>query len=304
MLDRYWWGSVDRISPEAPVPIVKLRRTSVAAGGAANVAANIAGLGGTAVLVGITGADAEGESLRNVLEEVENVDLRVIAVNSRPTTVKTRIIAHDQQVTRLDHENTEPISGADETAVLEQVLGLIGSIDAIVVSDYAKGLLTDQILSGLISAAGTQGKMVFVDPKGKDYSKYRGATMVTPNIHEAADACGLSIDDPGLVSSAGRRLLSELDLAASLITEGANGMTLFEANGPSTHMNAVARKVYDVTGAGDTVIATFAVAAASGNTFADSADLANIAAGIAVGQIGTAVVSGDEVLSVYTASRK
>ncbi len=304
MLDRYWWGSVDRISPEAPVPIVKLRRTSAAAGGAANVAANIAGLGGQAVLVGITGADAEGESLRNVLDEVANVDLRAIAVNSRPTTVKTRIIAHDQQVTRLDHENTEPITGADEAAVLEQVLGLIGSVDAIVVSDYAKGLLTDDILSGLIAAAGVQGKMVFVDPKGKDYSKYRGATMVTPNIHEAADACGLSIDDPGLVSSAGWRLLSELDLAASLITEGANGMTLFEANGPSTHMNAFARKVYDVTGAGDTVIATLAVAAASGNTFADSADLANIAAGIAVGQIGTAVVSGDEVLSAYSASRK
>ena len=128
--------------------------------------------------------------------------------------------------------------------------------------------------------------------------------MVTPNIHEAADACGLSIDDPALVSGAGRRLLSDLDLAASLITEGANGMTLFEANGTSTHMNAVARKVYDVTGAGDTVIATLAVAAASGNTFADSADLANIAAGIAVGQMGTAVVSGDEVLSAYSASRK
>ncbi len=303
MLDRYWWGSVDRISPEAPVPIVKLQRTSAAAGGAANVAANIAGLGGKAILLGVTGADAEGELLRSVLKSIADVELNVLALDSRPTTVKTRIIAHDQQVTRLDHENTDPIAGADEAELIEQAIGLIGSVDAVVISDYAKGLLTNDLLNGLIAAARVTGKMVFVDPKGKDYSKYRGATMVTPNLHEAADACGLSINDPQLVSNAGWRLLSELDLDASLITEGANGMTLFEANGPSTHMNAVARKVYDVTGAGDTVIATLAVAAASGNSLVESADLANIAAGIAVGQIGTAIVSNEELTSAYYAVR-
>ncbi len=301
MLDRYWWGSVDRISPEAPVPIVKLQRTSAAAGGAANVAANIAGLGGTAVLVGVTGADAEGKLLRNVLDTIENVELKAVALDSRPTTVKTRIIAHDQQVTRLDHEITDPIAGADEAALIEQAISLIRTVDAIVISDYAKGLLTDDVLSGIIAAARLEGKMVFVDPKGKDYSKYRGATMVTPNLHEAADACGLSINDPDLVANAGWRLLSELDLDASLITEGANGMTLFQASGSSTHMNAVARKVYDVTGAGDTVIATLAVAAASGNSLVDSANLANIAAGIAVGQVGTAIVTSDEVVSAYSA---
>ncbi|MBK7803961.1 MAG: D-glycero-beta-D-manno-heptose-7-phosphate kinase [Chloracidobacterium sp.] len=299
MLDRYWWGSVERISPEAPVPIVKLQRTSAAAGGAANVAANIAGLGSRAVLIGVTGSDTEGNLLRNVLAEIPNVELRAIALESRPTTVKTRIIAHSQQVTRLDHEDSAPISGGEEAAVLEQILGLIDAVDVLVVSDYAKGLLTDNVLNGLIASARLKGKMVFIDPKGKDYSKYRGATMVTPNHHEAADACGLSFDDPELVAHAGRRLIKELELEASLITEGANGMTLFESNGPSTHLNARARKVFDVTGAGDTVIATLAVAAAAGNSLADSAQLANIAAGIAVGQVGTAIVSSNEVLAAY-----
>ena len=297
MLDRYWWGDVTRISPEAPVPIVKLGRMSVAAGGAANVAANAGGLGASVVLVGVTGDDEEGNLLTEILDASPNLDHHVIALASRETTVKTRIVAHNQQVVRLDRESTHVISHAEAEVVANHTLDRIADVDAVIISDYAKGMLTERLLGQIIEAANTAGKMVFVDPKGKDFSKYRGATMITPNLHEAANACGLELNDPDLVAHSGRLLIEKFSLKGSLITEGENGMTLFEADGGKHHLDAVARKVFDVTGAGDTVIATFAVAAASGMTFVEAARLANIAAGIAVGQIGTAVVTCDQLES-------
>jgi rfaE bifunctional protein kinase chain/domain len=295
MLDRYWWGDVDRISPEAPVPIVRLARTSVSAGGAANVAANIAGFGARAVLIGITGDDGESRELNRILDEDPLVEQALIPLSGRKTTVKTRIVAHNQHVVRLDQEDTGPISTDEASLVIDRARTALADVDAVIVSDYAKGLLTEEVLSALISAARVAGKMLFVDPKGKDFSKYRGATMITPNLHEAADACGLGHNGPEIVLRAGRSLVEQLSISYALVTEGANGMTLFDASGGSTHLDAAARKVFDVTGAGDTVIAAFAVAAVSGMSFGEAARLANLAAGIAVGQVGTAVVTREQL---------
>ncbi len=300
MLDRYWWGDVERISPEAPVPIVRLSRTSVSAGGAANVAANIAGLDAKVFLLGITGGDDESRELKRILENEPKIDLRTIAVPGRTTTVKTRIVAHNQQVVRLDQECSDPISSEHAKRVVDQAREILPDVDAVVISDYAKGLLTEGVLTELISAVRDAGKKIFVDPKGKDFTKYRGATMITPNLHEAANACGLEPGDRDLVSHSGRSLIEKLEFSYALITEGADGMTLFDASGETTHFDAMARKVFDVTGAGDTVIATFAVAAASGMSFVDAARLANAAAGIAVGQIGTAVVTQSQLESALT----
>ena len=305
MLDRYWWGDVERISPEAPVPVVRLAGTTVSAGGAANVAANIVGLGASAILVGIAGDDEESFELSRILSESPSIERHLIRLSDRPTTVKTRIVAHNQHVVRLDREQSNPLSSEDERTVIDRAIPLIEFADAVIVSDYAKGMLTTTVVSELIASANALGKMIFVDPKGKDFSKYRGSTMITPNLLEAATACGLELNDPDLVVHAGAALIESLALDNALVTEGSRGMTLFDKDGESFHLDAAARNVYDVTGAGDTVIATFSVAAASGMPFKTAATLANAAAGIVVGQIGTAVVSRDELdLAVARANVK
>ena len=295
MLDRYWWGDVERISPEAPVPIVRLARTSVSAGGAANVSANIGGLGAKAVLLGITGDDPESAELENILAAQTGVEAHLVRFSDRPTTVKTRIVAHNQHVVRLDREIADKITDEQAGVLVDRLRSLVDGVDAVIVSDYAKGMLTEHVIAQLIAAANAAAKMVFVDPKGKDFTKYRGATMITPNLLEAANACGLELNDPKLVAHAGTSMLEQFDLSHVLITEGANGMTLFDPDGVGHHLDAYARNVYDVTGAGDTVIATFAVAAGSGMSFIEAAQLANIAAGIAVGQVGTAVVTRSQI---------
>lgn len=290
MLDRYWWGDVSRISPEAPVPVVRLRRTSLAAGGAANVAANVAGLGAEPVLFGVVGNDHEAEQLRNALGEVNVAHDHIIATDDRPTTVKTRVIAHSQQVTRIDHETDSGLSTETETALAEPVANAIAGCDAIVISDYAKGLVTNGVLSRIITAASEAGKPVLVDPKGKDYTRYRGAAMITPNRREAAEACNFHEQGDGVVDRAGAKLITDLGIDAVLITQGEEGMTLFRKDRDAVTFATAAREVYDVTGAGDTVIATLAAAVAAGADLETATKLANVAAGIVVEQVGTTAI--------------
>jgi rfaE bifunctional protein kinase chain/domain len=295
MLDRYWWGDVSRISPEAPVPVVRLKRTSLAAGGAANVAANVAGLGAEPLLFGVIGNDHEAEQLRNALDEVDVAHDNLIAINDRPTTVKTRVIAHSQQVTRIDHETDSSLSPETEAALVEAVGIAIGAADAIVISDYAKGLITDGVLSKIIAAAAEAGKPLLVDPKGKDYTRYRGAAMITPNRREAAEACNFHENGEGVVERAGTKLIADLGIDAVLITKGEEGMTLFRRDREPVTFATAAREVYDVTGAGDTVIATLATAVAAGADLETATNLANIAAGLVVEQVGTTAIDINEL---------
>lgn len=291
MLDRYWWGNVTRISPEAPVPVVKLGRTSVAAGGAANVAANIAGLGASAILVGVTGKDTEADILRGLVSENPLINCRLIPIGNRDTTIKTRIVAHNQHVVRLDQESTEPINSSETQTAITEISAAINQADAVVVSDYAKGFLNDDVLASIFRLANTDEKIVIVDPKSADLTKYSEATVITPNLKEAAAALQYFSDLPIDVVKLRNEFRTALPLRSVLITEGENGMTLLDGDAEPFHLDALAHDVFDVTGAGDTVIAAFSVAAASGMSFRDAANLANIAAGIAVGHIGTTVVT-------------
>lgn len=291
MLDRYWWGDVTRISPEAPVPVVRLRKDSVDPGGAANVAVNVAGLSATAYLVGVVGHDAEGKSLANSLEAHNVSPDHLVRSSSRTTNVKTRVIAHSQQVVRIDQEITLALSPEDEAKICDTISETAKEADLILVSDYAKGVLTAKVLSTLFKLAREYEKPILVDPKGKDYSKYLGASVLTPNRREAAEACNFDEDGEDLVDRAGRKLIEDLDLSAVLVTQSEDGMTLFERNKAGVRLGSLAKAVYDVTGAGDTVIATMAVALASGSTYLEAARIANIAAGIVVEQIGTTAIS-------------
>ena len=287
MIDRYWWGTVDRISPEAPVPIIQLEQMSLKAGGAANVAANLAGLGATPLLFGVRGNDDEGELIETSLAEAGIDAGYITTVANRKTTCKTRIVAHNQHVVRIDQETTNPIESGDADAVLARLFDVLPSADAVIVSDYAKGVLTGHLLSRLIKEVRGRDKLLVVDPKGRDFSRYKGASVITPNRREAGEACALETNSSDLVQRSGDLLMNPLGLDALLITEGEHGMTLFETGHDPRHLSSLARNVYDVTGAGDTVIAAFTAAACAGNSFITSARLANAAAGLVVGEIGT-----------------
>lgn len=295
MLDRYWWGDVTRISPEAPVPVVRLYDTSIAVGGAANVAANIAALGATPILFGLVGDDPEGLLIRELLPRVGVSGDHLLTEAVRPTTVKTRIVARSQHVARVDHEYADPLSAETETRILEQIAIELASAQALIVSDYAKGVLSERVLRAVLDTAKSKGVPSIVDPKGKEFQKYRDATLLTPNRREAAEACGLDPDSANVVELSGSRLLSVLADSSVLITEGENGMTLFVKDEAPFHTRATAREVFDVTGAGDTVVAALAVGVGNGGTFRDSVKFANAAAGIAVEKMGTAVVTMDMV---------
>ncbi|MGI8639525.1 MAG: D-glycero-beta-D-manno-heptose-7-phosphate kinase [Pyrinomonadaceae bacterium] len=291
MLDRFWWGNVSRISPEAPVPVVNLQNTSLAAGGAANVAANIAGLGAEPLLVGVIGGDEEAKLFPDVLNK-SNVSANfLVKIPTRQTTIKTRVVAHSQQIVRIDRETKENLNQKEEQKVWEKVLSLLEKAEIVIISDYAKGVLTDNLLERLITTAKVEDKLVLVDPKGKNYSKYRGATLLTPNQREAAEACNLEETGEDFVEKSGNILLENLSVEALLITRGEKGMSLFQKNKEIAHLNSLARQVYDVTGAGDTVIASLAVALASGADFYEAANIANISAGLVVEQIGTTAIS-------------
>lgn len=286
MLDRYWWGSVTRISPEAPVPVVNLQKTTNVVGGAANVAANIRGLGATPYLFGITGDDGDSEILRNTLEDLDISSENLFVVNNRPTTVKTRIVAHQQQIVRIDQESKQNLNNADEERIWKKVQNTLPQIDIVLISDYHKGFLSENLLLRLITQANSLGIKTLVDPKGKNYQKYKGATLLTPNKKEALEASG-----SGSVKDAGEILLSELNLDSILITQGEDGMTIFERGKDNTHLESLARHVYDVTGAGDTVIGTLATVLGTGSDLVMAARVANVAAGFVVEEVGTTSIT-------------
>ncbi len=297
MLDRYWFGEVSRISPEAPVPVVHVQRTEERPGGAANVARNIVSLGGRATLLSVIGDDEAGRSLAALLEK-ERVITQFHKDAQLPTTVKLRVIGRQQQLLRIDFET------APSREVLEDKLGefesMVDGVDAVILSDYGKGGLTH--VAKMIDAARRHGKRILVDPKGDDYSKYRGATVLTPNRSEFREVAGRWKDEADLARRA-EQLRGELDLEALLVTRSEEGMSLFTAAG-AVHEPTRAREVFDVSGAGDTVIATLGLMLAAGASFADAVHIANLAAGVVVGKLGTATVSREELLAELAESRK
>lgn len=296
MLDEFVWGGVSRISPEAPVPVVEVHRRTATAGGAANTAANVTSLGGRAVLAGVVGDDPEGVRVRNILA-AQGVDASpVVRDPDRPTTTKTRIVAHSQQVVRIDHERPGPLPEPVEAELLDRARGALASVAGCVVSDYGKGVITPSFAGGLIAAARDAGVPVVVDPKGTDYAKYRGATLVKPNQHEAGRVLNRDLRTDAEVRAAGRDLLALLGPdTAVLITRGPHGMTLFEPGREPVDVPAQAREVYDVTGAGDTVAGTLALALAAGADLPAACRLASVAAAVVVGKAGTATCSLDEL---------
>lgn len=297
MLDEYAWGDVQRISPEAPVPIVEVRRRSYTPGGAANVAVNIAALGGQVTLVGVVGNDNTATTLCSALRE-RNVSTACLLVeDDRPTTAKLRIVAHSQQIVRVDAESRTPLAKSTEDALISAIDRSIEASMVCVLSDYGKGVVTERVAQHLIMVARRADKPVIVDPKGVDYSKYRSASIVTPNLREAEQAAHIAIDDQSDIVRAGRRLLEMLDSPAVLITCGADGMMLFTGN-TTSHIPSVARTVFDVTGAGDTVVGTLALALAARAPVDVAAHLANMAAGLVVGKAGAATVAISEMIDV------
>jgi rfaE bifunctional protein kinase chain/domain len=294
MLDEYLWGNVRGISPEAPVPVVEIRSKTYALGGAGNVGANLANLGGRVELVGVVGDDAPAAKLSELASSTARVSLHLYRCPDRPTTTKTRIIAHSQQMLRTDHEERRPIPAQAEAAIFDCVQAKLDRLHACVLSDYAKGVLTENLLQSLIALCTQAGIPVIVDPKGHRYSRYRGATVVTPNTAEA-NLAAQNGEGSMTIEQVADRLQSEIGNGALLITRGPQGMTLFEAGQPPTHIPTQARNVYDVTGAGDTVVAVLALMLAAGAEMAEAARMANFAAGIVVGKVGTAAVSLEEL---------
>lgn len=291
MLDRYWWGTVNRISPEAPVPVVNLENSNSVAGGAANVAANVAGLGATPILFGVVGQDAESDLMAAALNDKNINSDFLIKLPNRCTTVKTRIVAHSQQIVRIDQELKKNLSVSEEDILWKKLSESFENCQIIIVSDYGKGVVTENILMRLITKAKREDKKVIVDPKGKNYQKYCGSMMLTPNRYEAAEVIQMENFDQSTIEKAGRQMIEKFDLSAMLITQGEAGMTLFEKEGTVRHLPVTARNVYDVTGAGDTVIACLATAVGAGANLFEAAEFANIAAGLVVEKMGTTAVT-------------
>lgn len=295
MADEFVWGHVNRISPEAPVPVVEVVDETILPGGAANVANNIISLEGKVELVGIIGQDRVGEDLMADLKQRKIGIDGVLAVQERPTILKTRIIAHSQQVVRVDRENRKEIDPALTEAILNHCRGLIPNIDAVIISDYGKGVIIPPLIERLVSMSGKFNRPVVVDPKVGHLESYKHITVLTPNHHEAGALAGKPIVDEESLIEVGRLLLNILECQAVLITRGEKGMSLFTRPGEVIHIPTVAREVYDVTGAGDTVVAVFTLALASGAGLLEAATLANYAAGIVVGKVGTATVTVGEL---------
>jgi D-beta-D-heptose 7-phosphate kinase/D-beta-D-heptose 1-phosphate adenosyltransferase len=295
MLDEYIWGEVNRISPEAPVPVVQFQRRNYIPGGAANTSANVTSLGGEVFLNGVVGKDREGEHLLTALQAAGvNID-GLVTDDSRPTTTKTRIIAQSQQVARLDRETRAPLPEALEDNLLARCQQRMRAVDVCILSDYAKGVLSPRLTQALIKWARGAGKPTVVDPKGSDYSKYRGATVIKPNLHEVQQVLGQDMTDECEWQRAGERLTRMLDGTTVLMSCGAKGMVLFRPGQLALHIPSTAKSVFDVTGAGDTVVGTVALALAAGASLEQAAHLANRAAGIVVGKVGTAFVSNEEL---------
>ncbi|MGA8118650.1 bifunctional D-glycero-beta-D-manno-heptose-7-phosphate kinase/D-glycero-beta-D-manno-heptose 1-phosphate adenylyltransferase HldE [Rouxiella badensis] len=289
MLDRYWYGPTSRISPEAPVPVVKVNTIEERPGGAANVAMNIASLGACSRLIGLTGADDAARALSERLSEV-NVSCDFLAVPTHPTITKLRVLSRNQQLIRLDFE--EGFEGIDLQPILDKIQNALPETGALVLSDYAKGALQD--VQSMIALAKKAGVPVLVDPKGSDFERYRGATLLTPNLSEFEAVVGACKDEAQLVEK-GMALIANFELSALLVTRSEQGMTLLQPGKAPLHLPTQAQEVYDVTGAGDTVIGVLATVLAAGSSLEEACFLANAAAGVVVGKLGTSTVSTVEL---------
>lgn len=292
MIDHYIWGEASRISPEAPVPVVRESERSSSPGGAANTAANVVAMGAEAELLAVVGDDPDGKGLGELLDS-SDVRWQLITTSDRPTTAKTRVMAGSHQVARIDSEKADKLPESVESMLLEAIDARASEIDAVLISDYAKGTVSDAIASHTIEAARQRGLPVVVDPKGPAFDKYRGATLITPNEAEARLAAALAVDSE--IDSVAARLGEILPESSLLITRGRHGMSLYRHEGDSLDVAAIAHQVHDVTGAGDTVAAAIVVAMANGATIPAAVRLANAAAAMAVQQIGVARVTVDEL---------
>ncbi|TCZ57921.1 bifunctional D-glycero-beta-D-manno-heptose-7-phosphate kinase/D-glycero-beta-D-manno-heptose 1-phosphate adenylyltransferase HldE [Roseicella aquatilis] len=295
MLDRFLYGAVERISPEAPVPVVRLGRTLAMPGGAGNVARNISALGGQAVLVGLVGQDPAAAEFRALLAADPRLVDATVGSATRPTICKMRVIAGNQQVVRLDDEVAAPADAAEQAALVTAVQAALPGCAALILSDYAKGVLTPAVIAAAIAVARRLGLPVLADPKSDDFALYRGADCLTPNAKELARAARLPTGTEAEVAAAAGKVMATADLPALLCTRAEKGMTLVRAGGAVSSVPAEAREVFDVSGAGDTVIATLALAHADGRPLEEAMRMANAAAGIVVGKLGTATVTADEL---------
>ena len=297
MLDRYVSGSASRLSPEAPIPVLRPDARRATVGGAANVALNVATLGGQVALVGVIGDDAEGAELAQLLESSDIIPHLVTAAG-RPTTAKTRFMVGTHQLLRLDEETAASIDDTTADRVVQRFCYALRTANVVVLSDYAKGVLSDPVLRAVLAQCQSSGCMVIADPKRMDFASYRGATVLTPNEYEVRQATRIEADDDSEADRAGRRALDDTGCAAVLVTRSAKGLTLVRRDEPPLHLPTRAREVADVSGAGDTLVAALAVALGAGAALPEAAMLANITAGIAVGKPGTATVGRDELLGV------
>jgi len=295
MMDQYVWGHVDRISPEAPVPVVKVQGESIDPGGAANVVNNIKSLGGSVFPCGVVGRDSLGRQLVQKLQR-KGIDTKgIIADGDRPTTLKTRMMAQKHQILRIDREVSSPVSTTTFRKLIAFIKSAISKIDVVIIEDYGKGVVTRKMIVQVIRMAKKAKKIVAVDPKEKHFEFYKGIDVITPNVYELAQAVHANIYDKRSLIRATKELQKNLKCPIVLVTQGENGLTLFQSRKPPFHVAANAREVFDVSGAGDTVIAVFCLALATGMNPERAAKIANSAGGLVVGKLGVAVASKKEL---------
>jgi D-beta-D-heptose 7-phosphate kinase/D-beta-D-heptose 1-phosphate adenosyltransferase len=302
MLDRYVWGDTARISPEAPVPVIEAREETARLGGAANVANNIRALGGEPLLVALTGGDDGAQEVVRLLAEREISAGWLASDRGRPTSTKTRVLARHQQVVRIDREETAEISGPVLESVLERALAALERASVCVISDYGKGVVTRDLLDPVLAEARRRGIPVCVDPKETHFFAYRGVAVITPNLAEAGAACGRKLRTLDAILAAGTELRAALDARAVLITRGEQGMTLFREETPVLHFRTAATDVFDVTGAGDTVVSTIALALAAGADLPEATAISNHAAGLVIREVGTCATSVEALRRSFAAN--
>jgi D-beta-D-heptose 7-phosphate kinase/D-beta-D-heptose 1-phosphate adenosyltransferase len=303
MLDRFVYGTVDRISPEAPVPVLRIQRETAMLGGAGNVVRNLVALGAEACFISVIGRDAAGRELTGLVAEEAGVESHLLTIPGRETTIKVRYVAGAQQLLRADQENVDAIDAGVEEDLISRAVADMEQSSALVLSDYGKGLLSRGGLAQLIGAARKKGRPVIVDPKGSDYGRYTGATVITPNRRELSEASGMPVDSVEAIVAAARHIIDTSGIESVLVTRSQDGMTYVSGDPKAEplHFEAVAREVFDVSGAGDTVVAVLAAALGRGLPIADGIELANAAAGIVVGKMGTAVAYASELAAAFRA---
>lgn len=298
MLDRYWWGEVSRISPEAPVPVVKIKQKTTFPGGAANVALNLVGLHCRCFLLGICGRDAAGDTLNSLLKKTD-IEGHLVESAARPTTAKTRVIARGQQIVRLDEEKSTRIGNATVGKLVRKFDKILPEADVVILSDYGKGVLVERMALEVIQRCRCHNLPVLVDPKGIDWQRYKGASCITPNAAELNQVAPFKLNDLSSLSSQAKKVIETFELKHLLVTRGPQGLSLFNRTGPDLHVSALAKEVFDISGAGDTVIATLAAARGAGLKMTDAAKMANLAAGIVVGKVGTRPIEAAELQRAF-----